>query len=291
MRHSERVVKIATVSFFPLLIVTLALVSYRLTVVAIIATALLVLVYTILAVVGSLGGLMGKTSWGCSIVWLAMGVVLFVVLFTTILPNLKVKPHQVVIDPATSIPGLVKIERYEQTLARMPQKGFAVEDRILVLTRQGQDTVRLHSRMVQSSSVGLFVKKVAIDLRCDSESQREISRDTSQVALDQAPCPDTVRVRVLAMPVDMFYQAQGGSSLAKTQFVNTESIEWSVSKDEQPIVFAYLAPPAHLVKPFIPDFVWAHSGGRLAILAITAIVLPILMGVGVDVVKRLVDKK
>lgn len=264
-------------------------VSYGITAVVVLIIVLLFLYAAVLSV-GVMGVAMGKLSYGLLFI-LLIGVLPSLFLFMVVLPGLRVKPHVVLMDSHGSPSDIIQVQRYDLVFSRIAQRGFEVRGSAIALTRHGPDTLHFRERLVRSANVGLFIKTVSIQLRCGSvpmDRQRPQAREIAGVVSGTA-CPDTIHVRLVAMPADMFYQAKDGESLNRTQFVDTETIQWSVADDQQPITFAYLAPPAHVVRPFLPNWIWTHAGGRIVLLLLTAVILPNAMSLAMERMKKALD--
>jgi hypothetical protein len=270
------------------------LVSYTLTAVTLVTFAGLVLL-SVGMLTTALGAAMGKVSWGAMIISVVTTSLLFAFLLKVVLPSLRTRPATVSIAVPPAFPEISRVQDYELRLVRVPRRGFVVQHRILASTPRGLNTLQIQGDTIRSANAGLFVRRVVIELPCGSVTGPSASRARLARNSGVLPCPDSIGVKLVDMPTDMFYQARGVSSVQRTPFVGTESIEWSIPGDQQSIAFAYLVSPAHIVKPFFPEFVWAHSGGRMIIIGVcvltSMIILPISISVASEFVKKFAGPK
>jgi hypothetical protein len=161
-------------------------------------------------------------------------------------------------------------------------------DRTTSVSVVEKDTVlSLPERQIHSSNRGLFIQEVHV------------------TPLDGSPlsgytcCPETKTVELRDFPRNSFYEARDVQKVEPSRYLDTEIVRWDTRRLGQDIVFAYVAPPFHLLRNFFTPLIgisyqsqWMVTFvGLIAGAVIKQIVKPALFDFGKSRFKSLLERK
>ena len=149
-------------------------------------------------------------------------------------------------------------------------------------------SIDLPERQVVSVRAGLLVREVRVaPLQSDSSGHIKITLNDGRT-LTGSICTSSCQsayVELRDFPKNSFLAAKDGKNLQTYPYVNTETVSWSVLNLRRGIVFAFIPPPFHYIKPVIEPFLGASSLnhwvlgflGLIGTAIITPIVTPVML--------------
>lgn len=78
-------------------------------------------------------------------------------------------------------------------------------------------------------------------------------------------------IEVIGLPRGSFYAARGVPDISAIDYVNEEIVEWTTNDVSGDIIFAYIPPPFHILRPLLAPFVGASTASDWTVGLITLV--------------------
>jgi len=149
-------------------------------------------------------------------------------------------------------------------------------------------SVDLLEREVTSTNVGLLTREVRIvPIQVDSSGDATITLPdgrTLKGSICSFSC-ENIDVELHDAPKGSFLAAKDAEKIQKYPYIDTETVSWSVINLKQGIIFAFVPPPFHHVRPIIEPLLGASALnqwvlgilGLIGTILITPIVKPVIL--------------
>jgi len=178
---------------------------------------------------------------------------------------------------------------------------FLIREEVEYTINGEKNRLRLPQRHLSGTSRGLFVKELKINaLDMDSSGTVIWTLPDGTVRRD-ALCPMSCPIGSVELkdwPKNSFYASKNARDMKQQSYLDTETLDWSVSSLKDPIQVAYIPSPFYFLRAFLEPFAQVSSLGEWVMTLIgilsTAIVTPAiknrLSGVVQNRVKSLLER-